>query len=52
MTDHYCEFPFNELRTPTGDYYSNRFEMELAGFEATQMWSQKRTTADVLHNPT
>lgn len=39
MTDHYCEFPFNELRTPTGDYYSSRLEMELAGFEDSQMWS-------------
>ena len=39
MTDHYCEFPFNELRTPTGDYFSSRLEMEIAGFQDSQMWS-------------
>lgn len=32
-------FPFKELRTPNGDYYDNKTEMELAGFEETQMWS-------------
>ena len=34
----YGEFPFNELRTPTGDY-DNKTQMERAGFEETQMWS-------------
>ena len=33
------EFPFNELKTPTGDYYDNRIEMERAGFQESQMWS-------------
>lgn len=33
------EFPFQELKTPTGDYYDNRNEMERAGFVESQMWS-------------
>ena len=33
------EFPFTELKTPTGDYYDNRIEMERAGFVESQMWS-------------
>ena len=33
------EFPFTELKTPTGDYYDNRIEMEHAGFVESQMWS-------------
>ena len=33
------EFPFTELKTPTGDYYDNRIEMERAGFQESQMWS-------------
>ncbi len=33
------DFPFNELKKHTGDYYDNRMEMEHAGFEEKQMWS-------------
>ena len=33
------DFPFPELKTPTGDYYDNRSEMERAGFQESQMWS-------------
>jgi hypothetical protein len=33
------EFPFAELRTPTGDYYDNKTQMERAGFVESQMWS-------------
>ena len=38
-TEIYAEFPFNELRTPTGDYYDNKAQLERAGFEESQMWS-------------
>jgi len=38
-TEIYAEFPFNELRTPTGDYYDNKTQLERAGFEESQMWS-------------
>ena len=40
------DFPFNELRTPTGDYYDNKTEMERAGFAETQMWSVVEADAD------
>ncbi len=39
------EFPFTELRTPTGDYYDNKTQLEQAGFEKAQMWSVVTTTA-------
>lgn len=38
-TIHEQEFPFNELKTPTGDYYDNPTQMMHAGFEKSQMWS-------------
>lgn len=38
-TVHRTDFPFNELKMPTGDYYDNRNQMERAGFLVTQMWS-------------
>jgi len=33
------DFPFQELRMPTGGYYDNRTQMERAGFIQAQMWS-------------
>ena len=39
MAEYEVEFPFTELKTPTGDYYDNRIEMERAGFVESQMWS-------------
>ena len=39
MAEYEQEFPFTELKTPTGDYYDNRIEMERAGFVESQMWS-------------
>ncbi len=39
MAEYEIEFPFQELKTPTGDYYDNRIEMERAGFVESQMWS-------------
>ena len=39
MAEYEQEFPFQELKTPTGDYYDNRIEMERAGFVESQMWS-------------
>jgi hypothetical protein len=39
MAEYEQEFPFTELKTPTGDYYDNRIEMERAGFQESQMWS-------------
>jgi len=39
MAEYEIEFPFTELKTPTGDYYDNRTQMERAGFVESQMWS-------------
>lgn len=40
------EFPFNELRMPTGDYYDNSTQMMHAGFERSQMWSVVEADGD------
>lgn len=42
----YGEFPFNELRMPDGNYYDNKSQLELAGFEESQMWSVVEAEAD------
>lgn len=39
MITHRKDFPFIELKTPTGDYYQTIEQMERAGFEPNQMWS-------------
>ena len=36
---HTKEFPYAELRTPTGDFYDCMEDMHHAGFEESQMWS-------------
>jgi len=33
------EFPFDEMRKHTGDYYDSQTEMARAGFKVSQMWS-------------
>lgn len=45
-TTHEKEFPFNELKMPTGDYYDNPTQMMNAGFEESQMWSVVEADAD------
>ena len=40
------DFPFTELRMPTGDYYDNKTQMEHAGFVENQMWSVTEADAD------
>ena len=39
MKNFYKDFPFTELRTPTGDYYDAPADMMRAGFVPSQMWS-------------
>jgi len=45
-TTHEKEFPFNELKMPTGDYYDNPAQMMHAGFEESQMWSVVEADSD------
>jgi hypothetical protein len=45
-TVHESEFPFQELRMPTGDFYDNRTQMEHAGFIKAQMWSVVEAASD------
>ena len=45
-TVHESDFPFNELRMPTGDYYDNSTQMMHAGFEKSQMWSVVEADGD------
>ena len=40
-THFYEDFPFNELRALTGDFYDNKTQLERAGFEESQMVSSR-----------
>lgn len=39
MTDHYTDFPFTEIRQPSGDYFDNVQQALDAGYALTQIWS-------------
>lgn len=41
-----AEFPYRELRMHDGDFYDNKTQLELAGFDKSQMWSIVEATAD------
>jgi hypothetical protein len=39
MTDHYTDFPFEEIRRVSGDYFDTYAEVEALGYDADQIWS-------------
>jgi hypothetical protein len=39
MTEHYTEFPFDEIRRQDGDHFNNIAECKKAGFDEDQIWS-------------
>lgn len=39
MTDHFCEFPFDEIRQPSGDFFDTWQQVKDAGFDDDQIWS-------------
>lgn len=39
MTDHYCEFPYEEKRRESGDYFDSIVQANAAGYDDDQIWS-------------
>jgi hypothetical protein len=39
MADHFADFPFDEIRDKSGDYFSSPQAAMAAGFDADQIWS-------------
>tara|TARA_B100000749_G_scaffold279027_1_gene270913 strand:+ start:1143 stop:1436 length:294 start_codon:yes stop_codon:yes gene_type:complete len=39
MTDHYCQFPYEEVRRPDEDYFQTWQEAKDAGYDDDQIWS-------------
>lgn len=39
MSDHFTDFPFEEIRTGSGDYFRTIAEAQSAGYVETQIWS-------------
>ena len=39
MTDHYNDFPFEEIRLPSGDYFNSMAEARGYGHDQNQIWS-------------
>lgn len=38
-TIHLAEFPFEEIRTPSGDYFASQHQVRMAGYPDNQIWS-------------
>lgn len=39
MADHICDFPYEEIRKPSGDYFASWQEAKDAGYDDDQIWS-------------
>lgn len=39
MTDHFTEFPYEEIRRPDGDFFGSWAEAKAAGYADNQIWS-------------
>lgn len=39
MADHYCDFPFEQIRRADGDYFESWQEAQWNGFDDDQIWS-------------
>lgn len=52
MTDHHCEFPFEEIRMSTGDYWPTIDLATASGYDVDQIWSVVVTDHDDGYNTT
>jgi len=44
--DHYCEFPFNEIRDAHGDYFHSLKDLLELGYSRNQIWSVVEAQGD------
>lgn len=51
MADHFCDFPYDEIRAPSGDYFRNWQEAKDAGFDDDQIWSVVEAEGTYTYGP-
>jgi hypothetical protein len=51
MTDHNAQFPFEEKRRPSGDYFDNVQQAVDAGYALSQIWSVVEVDGSYTYGP-
>lgn len=51
MTDHFEQFPFEEIRDPNGDYYASAPAAVAAGHRLSQVWSVVESDGSYTYGP-
>lgn len=51
MADHFCDFPYEEIRKPSGDYFNSWQEAKDAGFDDDQIWSLVESEGTYTYGP-
>lgn len=51
-TDHYQEFPFEEIRDESGDYFRTINDAIIAGYDEDQIWSVVEVDGAYSYGPT
>ena len=51
MADHFEDFPFEEIRAETGDYFPNIKAVMAAGYEGNQIWSVTEAEGTYTYGP-
>jgi hypothetical protein len=51
MPDHVQEFPFDEIKTPEGDYFASWQAAKDAGFDDNQIWSVTEAEGTYSYGP-
>lgn len=51
MTNHYCEFPFEEIRAESGDFFQTIEEAKTQGYALNQIWSVLQAESTFVYAP-
>lgn len=51
VKDNFCEFPFDEIRTASGNYFSTMAQAIAAGYEEDQIWSVTECEGSYSYGP-
>lgn len=51
MTDHFTDFPYEEIRRPDGDYFYSWKEAHDAGYMRSQIWSVVESDGHYTYGP-
>lgn len=51
MADHFCDFPYEEIRMPSGDYFPTALDAAKAGYHRDQIWSVVESNGNYTYGP-